>query len=101
MRTFSITEANHAGISGLVSAAEAGQKIGLSRHGRVVAEVVGADDIAQLREDRENLREVALLLTRFATDSGVRTSLDDAMAEFGINHNDIEAEISAGLHSLR
>lgn len=101
MRTFSITEANHAGISGLVSAAEAGQEIGLSRHGRVVAEVVGAGDIAQLREDRENLREVSLLLARFATDSGVRTSLDDAMAEFGINRDDIEAEISAGLHSLR
>lgn len=100
MKTLSITEANHAGISGLVSSAEAGQEIGLSRHGRVVAEVVGADEIAQLREDRENLRELALLLTRVATDSGVRTSLDDAMAEFGIERDDVEAELSTGLHTL-
>lgn len=96
----SITEASRTGVSGLVSSAESGQDISLSRHGHVVAEVVSASEIEGLRRDRETLRDAALVMARFATDSGVRTDLDSAMEAFGINRSELEAEIEAGLHSL-
>lgn len=95
-----ITEASRAGVSGLVSSAESGNDIALSRHGRVVAEIVSAREIASLRRDRETLRDAALVMVRFATDSGVRTDLDRAMEAFGIDRAELEAEIEAGLHSL-
>lgn len=84
----------------MVGLAEAGERIGLSRHGHVVAEVVGADEIARLREDRESHREVELLLTRVATDTGAHSSVDEVMAEFGITRDEVEAEIAAGKHEL-
>lgn len=96
----SITEANRTGLSGLVSSAEAGDDIALSRRGKIVAEVVGTEELADLRRDRETLRDVALVMTRMATDTGHRTDLDAAMSAFGIDRADLEAEIAAGLHSL-
>lgn len=95
-----ITEASRRGVSGLVSAAVAGDDIALSRHGRVVAEIVSAEEINSLRRDREALRDAALVMARFATDSGVRVDLDEVMLKFGVSRAEIEAEIEAGLHSL-
>lgn len=100
MSTLSITEASRTGISGLVASAESGHDIALSRHGRVVAELVSATEIESLRRDRDTLRDAALILTRFATDTGARTDLDQALEEFGIDRSELEAEIDAGLHSL-
>ena len=88
----SITNASRAGLSALVAAAEEGQDTSLSRHGKVVAEVVSAEEIAQLRHDRETLRDAALAMARFATDSGVRTTLDQAMEFFNLNRAELEAE---------
>ncbi|WP_309080728.1 type II toxin-antitoxin system prevent-host-death family antitoxin [Zhihengliuella sp.] len=95
METMSITEASRAGISNLVNAAESGREIALSKHGRVVAEVISAREIEGLRRDRESLRDAALLMTRIATDSGVRTDLDSAMAAFGIDRGELEVELDA------
>jgi len=92
MTTLSITEASRAGLSALVTAAEEGRDIPLSRHGKVVAEVVSAKEIAQLRNDRDTLRDAALAMARFATDSGVRTTLDQAMEFFNLNRAELEAE---------
>lgn len=64
----------------------------MSRHGKVVAEVVSAQEIAQLRQDRDTLRDAALVMARFATDSGVRTDLDQAMKFFNLNRAELEAE---------
>lgn len=64
----------------------------MSRHGKVVAEVVSAKEIAQLRQDRDTLRDAALVMARFATDSGVRTTLDQAMEFFNLNRAELEAE---------
>ena len=97
----SITEANRAGLSGLVSAAEAGEEVSLSRRGRVVAEVVSTEELRALRADRDALRDAALVMTRLATDSGRRTGLDDVMEHFGIDRADLEQEINAGLHGPR
>lgn len=100
MSTMTITEASRTGVSGLVSSAESGNDIALSRHGRIVAEIVSAREVESLRQDRETLREAALVMARFATDSGVRTELDGAMAAFGIDRAALEAEIEAGRYSL-
>ena len=64
----------------------------MSRHGKVVAEVVSAEEIAQLRQDRETLRDAALVMARFATDSGVRTTLEQAMEFFNLDRAELEAE---------
>lgn len=93
MTTMSITEASRAGLSALVAAAEAGRDTPLSRHGKVVAEVVSAKEIAQLRRDRDTLRDAALVMARFATDNGKRTDLDEALEMFNFSRTELEAEI--------
>lgn len=95
-----ISEAARTGFSKLVNSAESGVEIALSRHGRVVAEIVSAKELESLRRDRETLRDAALVMARFATDSGARTDLDDAMELFGISRAELEKEIEAGLHTL-
>lgn len=95
-----LTEASRTGVSGLVSSAEAGEEIALSRHGRVVAEIVSAHEIDELRKDREALRDAALVMARFATDSGARTDLDQAMKAFGLERGELEAELAAEMSAL-
>ena len=97
MVTMSITEASRAGVSALVSSAAAGDDVALSRHGRVVAQVVDAAELAGLRRDRETLRDAALVMARFATDDGTRTDLDDTLASFGLSRAELERELDAEL----
>ena len=97
---FSITDANRVGTSGLVSSADSGRVVTLSRHGKPVAEIVSREEMDLLRRDRETLRDVVLIMTRMVTDSGNRTELDDAMEAFGINRDELESEIKSGLHAL-
>lgn len=93
MTTMSISSASSTGVSGLVSRAEAGDTVSLSRHGRVVAEIISAEEVTELRRDRETLRDAALITARLATDTGVRTDLDQAMAAFGLDRAELEAEL--------
>ncbi|MHC6177269.1 hypothetical protein [Glutamicibacter sp. X7] len=67
----------------------------MARHGKIVAEMVSAQEIAQLRRDRETLRDAALVMARFAADGGVRTELDQAMELFNWSRAELEAEIVA------
>jgi antitoxin (DNA-binding transcriptional repressor) of toxin-antitoxin stability system len=101
MSTMTITEASRAGLSSLVASAEAGHDVPLSRHGKVVAEVVSAEEISGLRRDRDTLRDAALVMARFATDTGVRTDLDQAMEFFGFTRAELEAEIAADIAAGR
>lgn len=93
MEALSITEANRRGISGLVRSAEAGPAVILSRQGRVVAEIVSAREIRELRKGQEDLADALLALTRFLTDTGNRTDLDDAIEAFGFTRAELEAEL--------
>ncbi len=101
MTTMTITEASRAGLSALVASAEEGNDIPLSRHGKVVAEVVSAEEISGLRRDRDTLRDAALVMVRFATDTGVRTDLDQAMESFGFTRAELEAELAADIAAGR
>lgn len=46
------------------------------------------DALDSIQEREENIRLLAVALTRKATDSGVRHSLEDVAAEFGIDLDD-------------
>ena len=78
-----VTEATQRGVAGLVAAAEQGSDLVVTRRHRPVAAVVGINRLAVLEEAESDLRDLALVLTRAATDTGRRTSLDDVLAAFG------------------
>lgn len=99
MTNLTITQANQAGISGLVSSAESGEEITLSRHGKPVAVVVSAQELSELHRDQDLLRDAALVMARIATDRGSRTDLDQAMEHFDVSREELQAEIDAGLHT--
>jgi hypothetical protein len=49
-----------------------------------------------MRLERE-LRDTHLILTRVATDTGARTTFDEAIAAFGFSRADLETELEADL----
>ncbi|WPF66337.1 MULTISPECIES: type II toxin-antitoxin system prevent-host-death family antitoxin [unclassified Corynebacterium] len=100
METISITTASRRGISQLVASAEKNQQVILSRHGQPVAEIVSTQEMATLRDDREKLRDAALILARFLTDCGERTDLDEALDHFGLTRAELEAELASELHTV-
>jgi prevent-host-death family protein len=90
-----VTEAAQLGVPALVRDAEHGEDVLVTRHGAPVAYVLGVERVTALRRLESALRDVALLLTRAATDTGARTSLDDALAAFGYTRAELEAENDA------
>jgi hypothetical protein len=46
-------------------------------------------------EYEDDLRSVALLCTRIATDAGYRTDVDEVIAAFGFDRDELEAELEA------
>ena len=94
MTSVPISQAATRGISSLVTSAEEGQRITLTRHGREVAEIVTTEEIEALREAREDLVETALILSRIITDTGGRTELDDLIEDLGLSRDELEKELS-------
>lgn len=86
-----ITEGHRGGLSKLVAEAEAGHAVVLTRRAVPVAAVVNFAEAERLTELGRDLVDVALVLSRAATDTGRRTSLDDALAEFGFSRDQLEA----------
>ena len=64
----------------------------ITRHRRPVAAVVSFQRLTELTELEGDLRDLALVLSRAATDSGRRTSLDDVLAAL--------AELRAGMRAF-
>lgn len=79
----SVTDATKRGVAGLVSDAERGADLVVTRRARPVAAVVGMRRLAELEDAAADLRDLALVLARASADSGRRTSLDDVIAAFG------------------
>ena len=56
----------------------------------------------ELNELERDLRSAALVLARLASDDGKRSTLDEVIASFGFDREDLEAELeselSAGKH---
>jgi prevent-host-death family protein len=93
--TLSVTEAAAAGVPRLVRDAETGDDVIVARRGRPVAAVVSMRRFDQLRVLEADLRDLALVMTRAATDTGARVGLDQAISSFGFDR----AELAAELHS--
>ena len=100
-RHVSVTAANVRGVAGLVKDAESGEDIIVERHGRAVAAVISVDHFTELHTMRADLTAAALVLARELTDSGHRTDLDDAIAAFGFDRSQLEAELDADIAAGR
>ncbi len=86
----SVTEASRRGVSGLVSAVERGEDIVIARRSTPVAAVVSMQRLTELQELQVDLRDLALVLARVASDTGDRTSLDDVITKFGYTRADLQ-----------
>lgn len=90
-RELTVTEATRRGVAGLVTDAEQGSDLVVTRHHRPVAAVVGIRHLAELDEAAADLRDLALVLARTATDSGRRASLNEVLAAFGHTRESLAA----------
>jgi prevent-host-death family protein len=99
--TLSVTEAAAAGVPSLVRDAENGGDVIVARRGHPVAAVVSMRRLDQLRVLEADLRDLALVLTRAATDTGARTELDEVISSFGFDRAELEAEPRSDLAAGR
>lgn len=100
-RTLSVTAATGRGVAGLVKDAERGEDIIVERHGRAVAAVISVEHFEELHRLRTDLTAAALVLARELTDTGDRTDLNDAIAAFGFDRAELEAELDADIAAGR
>lgn len=97
----SVTEAASRGVPKLVRDAERGEDVVVERHGKAVAAVVSMHRLDQIKRLEKDLHDSVLLLARVATDAGARTDLGDAIAAFGFDRAELEAELDADLAAGR
>ena len=97
----SVSEATALGVAGLVRAAEQGEDVFVSRRGRPVAVMVSVDRLDRLRDLESDLRDVALVMARSASDTGSRIGLDESIAALGFSREELEAELDADLAAGR
>lgn len=100
-RTLSVTAATGRGVAGLVKDAERGEDIIVERRGRAVAAVISVAHFDELHRVRADLTAAALVLARGLTNAGNRTDLNDAIAAFGFDRAELEAELDADLAAGR
>jgi prevent-host-death family protein len=96
-----VTEASRLGVSDLVRRASEGHDIVVEKHGTPVAAVIGLARFEQLEDLEADLRSAALVLSRLATDNGVRIGLDEVIDSLGFNRAELEAELEADLRAGR
>lgn len=87
----SVTEAAQRGVAGLVAEAEQGADLIVTRRNKPVAVIVGIDRLNELEAAASDLYDLALVMSRAATDSGRRTSLEDVLEAYGLTVDDLEA----------
>jgi antitoxin (DNA-binding transcriptional repressor) of toxin-antitoxin stability system len=90
-RQVSVTEAAQRGVAGLVADAERGSEIVVTRRHQAVVAVVSMRRINELEEVAADLRDLALVLARMATDTGERVPLDDVLKAFGHTRESLAA----------
>jgi prevent-host-death family protein len=86
-----VTEATQRGVAGLVADAERGADVVVTRRHKPIAVILAYERLAELSRGAEDLRDLALVLARSATDSGRRTALDDVLAAFGHTRESLAA----------
>jgi antitoxin (DNA-binding transcriptional repressor) of toxin-antitoxin stability system len=93
--TLSVTDASKRGLSRIVADAESGAGVVVERRGKPAAVVVGMKRMQSILEREDDLRSAALILSRAATDTGNRTSLDEVISAFGFDRAELEGELEA------
>jgi len=93
--TLSVTDASKRGISRIVADAESGAGVVVERRGKPAAVIVGMNRIQSILEREDDLRSAALVLSRAATDTGNRTSLDEVISALGFGRAELEEELEA------
>jgi prevent-host-death family protein len=78
-----VTEATQRGVAGLVADAEQGSDVVVTRRNQPVAAVVSVQRLTELEEAATDLRDLALVLARLATDNGRRVTMDEVLGAFG------------------
>jgi prevent-host-death family protein len=101
MDPLTVTQAAALGVPALVRAAEAGDGVVVSRHGRPVAAVVSMERLGRVRALEDDLRDIALVLARAFGDNGERSGLDETLAAFGYDRAALQAELDADLAAGR
>jgi antitoxin (DNA-binding transcriptional repressor) of toxin-antitoxin stability system len=99
--SLSISDAAKRGVSGLARDAESGSSIVVERNHRPVAAIIGVEELHRYQEAERDLRDLAVVLIRTATDTGERTSLDDVFMKFGFNRTTLEHELDEDLATGR
>ena len=97
----SITDASATGVSSLVPDAQIGAVVVLERRHEPVAAVIGVQRLEMLREAERDLRDLGIMLTRAATDDGVRHTLSDVFERSGFERAALEAELDEDLATGR
>jgi PHD/YefM family antitoxin component YafN of YafNO toxin-antitoxin module len=95
--TLSISEASAKGVAAITHDAEAGAVVVLERRHEPVAAVIGLHRFESLIETERDLRDIGVVLTRAATDDGVRHTLSDVVARFGFDRGVLEDELDEDL----
>ena len=99
--SLSVSAATKRGIAGLARDAETGSSITVERNHRPVAAIIGVSELHRYQEAERDLRDLAVVLIRTATDSGERTSLDDVFSRFGFDRATLEREVDEDLAAGR
>ncbi|GAB2902303.1 type II toxin-antitoxin system prevent-host-death family antitoxin [Streptomyces mayteni] len=89
--SLTVTEAARRGVAGLITDAERGSPLVLTRRCRPVAVVVGSESLAALEKAVSDAGDLASALQRAADDAGGRTSLDEVLAAFGHTRESLAA----------
>jgi antitoxin (DNA-binding transcriptional repressor) of toxin-antitoxin stability system len=90
-RQVSVSEATQRGVAGLVADAEHGSEVVVTRRNQAVAAVVSMQRLNEIEEAASDLRDLALVLARTATDSGARTPLDEVLKAVGHTRESLAA----------
>jgi antitoxin (DNA-binding transcriptional repressor) of toxin-antitoxin stability system len=99
--SLSVSDATKRGIAGLARDAESGSSITVERNHRPVAAIIGVSELYRYQEAERDLRDLAVVLIRTATDNGERTSLDDVFSRFGFDRATLEREVDEDLAAGR
>jgi len=99
--SLSISDAAKRGVPGLARDAETGSSIMVERNHRPVAAIIGVNELHRYQEAERDLRDLAVVLIRTATDTGERTSLNDVFTRFGFDRATLERELDEDLAAGR
>jgi prevent-host-death family protein len=90
-RIVSLSDASSKGLSALVEDATTHGYTIISRRNMPAAAVVSIDRYTALQEAEEDVRDLAVLVSRVLHDDGRRVAFDDVLDKLGFTREDLES----------